>query len=209
MNDRAEAERYVRICQTKFWQDIFRLETEYLLKQLKGKDHILSVGCGPAVIEKTLSERGFKITGLDVSREALNRAPDKIRTVAARAEDMPFQKSSFDAVIYVASLQFIKNYKKAIDKTSHVLRPRGLLILMLLNTESEFVREKMRDPVSYMRTIKHNDLREIETAVSENYDITTEYRIGVKGNRVFESCEKASAVLYIIKGRRKKKQKDA
>jgi hypothetical protein len=96
-----EIERYLESCRTEFWQGVFRAEFDYLARHLEGSEDILSVGCGPAIIENG-------------SRETLNCSPDRIRTVAARAEDMPFPESSFDAVIFIASLQFIGNYRKAI-----------------------------------------------------------------------------------------------
>lgn len=99
MGSSEETEGYLRACQTDFWSAVFEVEIEYLLEHLAGCEDVLSVGCGPAIVEGALSERGFRVTGLDVSREALDRAPDTIRTVAASAEDMPFPESSFDAVI--------------------------------------------------------------------------------------------------------------
>jgi len=202
--DLTEFQRYENVCRTKFWQDIFRHEIEYITAQVEEGEEILSVGCGPAIIESTLSSRGYKITGLDVSREALNCAPDNIRTVAARAEEMPFENCSFDAVVYIASLQFIEDYKKAIKRTSSVLRPDGLLILMLLNTESAFVTEKIEDPDSYMNRIKHRDNRKIQHLIGKYFDIETEYRIGVQCERVFDDRNQKSALLYIIKGRKKR-----
>jgi ubiquinone/menaquinone biosynthesis C-methylase UbiE len=108
------SERYIESCRKEFWQKVFQLELEYLIEHLEGCRDVLSVGCGPAIIEGALAERGFNVTGLDVSQEALNCAPDKVRTVVARAEDMSFPESSFDAVIYVASLQFVDDYRKAL-----------------------------------------------------------------------------------------------
>ena len=145
MSGSQEIERYLKSCQTEFWQGVFRAELDYLTRHLEGSEDILSVGCGPAIIESGLSERGFRVTGLDVSRETLNCAPDRIRTVAARAEDMPFPESSFDAVIYIASLQFIEDFRKAIEKTERVLRPDGKLIVMLLNPGSTFFRDRVRN----------------------------------------------------------------
>jgi ubiquinone/menaquinone biosynthesis C-methylase UbiE len=190
-------------CRTEFWQRVFRIELEYILKHLvKGKE-VLSVGCGPAIIESALSECGFTITGLDVSQEALDCAPDSVRTVAARAEDMPFPASSFDAVIYVASLQFIENYRKAIEETTRVLRPEGTLLVMLLNPESDFFKRKLRDPNSYMGKIRYTDLREIEEVIAEDYGLHREYLLGVKGDTIFESRDVTDAVLYILRGTRK------
>ena len=198
-----EIERYLKSCRTEFWQRIFRAELDYLIRHLEGSENILSVGCGPAIIESGLSERGFRVTGLDVSRETLYCAPDRIRTVAARAEDMPFPESSFDAVIYIASLQFIENYRKAIEKTARVLRPDGKIIAMLLNPESGFFRDRIRNVNSYVRKIRHKDINEIERRIAEKFQVQTEYYLGVKDGEIFESRGTADAALYIIRGRKK------
>jgi ubiquinone/menaquinone biosynthesis C-methylase UbiE len=200
MSGRPEMERYLESCQTEFWQGVFRAELDYLTRRLEGSKDILSVGCGPAIIESALSERGFRVTGLDVSQETLNCAPDRIRTVAARAEDMPFPDSSFDAVIYIASLQFIEDYRKAIKKTERVLRPDGKLIVMLLNPESVFFRDRVRNAGSYVRKIRHKDINEIERVIAEKFQVQAEYFLGVKGESIFESGDAAEAALYIITG---------
>jgi SAM-dependent methyltransferase len=203
MSGRPEIERYLESCRTEFWQGVFRAELDYLTRRLEGSEDILSVGCGPAIIESGLSERGFSVTGLDVSRETLNCAPDRIRTVAARAEEMPFPESSFDAVIYIASLQFIEDYRKAIDKTERVLRPDGKLLAMLLNPGSAFFRDRVRNAGSYVRKIRHRDIDEIERVIAETFRVETEYFLGVKGESLFESRDAAEAALYVIRGTRK------
>jgi ubiquinone/menaquinone biosynthesis C-methylase UbiE len=198
--DSSEIQRYLQSCKTEFWQKVFRAELEYLLQHLEGCREVLSVGCGPAIIESSLSKRGFRVAGLDVSQEALACAPDHIRTVAGRAEDMSFPKSSFDAVIYVASLQFIEDYRKAVEKTAQVLRPAGKLIVMLLNPQSAFFKEKAQDPASYVRKIRHTNLEEIESAIAEHFHIQTEYFMGVRGGKIFESRDTREASLYVIRG---------
>jgi ubiquinone/menaquinone biosynthesis C-methylase UbiE len=196
-------ETCLQSCQTDFWKAVFQAEIEYLLQHLVGNKDVLSVGCGPAFIESALSERGFRVTGLDVSQEALDRAPDNIRTVAARAEDMPFPESSFDAVIYVASLQFIEDYRKAIKKTAHVLRPDGKLVVMLLNPESDFFKGRFHDPHSYVRKIRHANLKAIEDVIAEHFAVQSEFFLGIEGDTIFESRNAADAALYIIRGTRK------
>jgi len=200
MSECLEIERYLKTCQTEFWQGVFRAELDYLTRHLEGSEDILSVGCGPAIIESGLSERGFRVTGLDVSRETLSCVPDRIRTVAARAEDRPFPESPVDAVIYIASMQFIENYRKAIEKTARVLRPDGKIIVMLLNPASVFFRDRIRNASSYVRKIRHKDINEIERRIAEKFQVQTEYFLGVKGENIFESRDAADAALYIIRG---------
>lgn len=206
--DSSEIQRYLQSCRTEFWQKVFRAELEYLLPHLEGSRDVLSIGCGPAIIESGLSERGFRVTGLDVSQEALACAPDHIRTIAGRAGDMDFPKSSFDAVIYVASLQFIEDYRKAMEKTAQVLRPAGKLIVMLLNPQSAFYKEKAQDPTSYVRKIRHTNLEEIESVIAEHFHIQTEYFMGVRDGNIFKSRETTEASLYVIRGTRKHRGED-
>lgn len=208
MSGSKNIDRYMQSCRTEFWQGVFRIELEYILQYLVKGEEVLSVGCGPAIIESALSERGFSITGLDVSQEALDCAPDSVRTVVGRAEEMPFPESSFDAAIYVASLQFIEDYRKALEQAARVLRPEGTLLVMLLNPKSDFFKRKISNPNSYVRKIKHTELKGIEDVIAEYFNVDTEYRLGVKGDIVFASRDATDAVLYIIRGKKKRIKKD-
>ena len=196
-------EQYIESCRKNFWQKVFQIESEYLVEHLKGCRDVLSVGCGPAVIEGELAKRGFNVTGLDVSQQALNCAPDKVRTIAARAEDMPFPDNTFDAVIYVASLQFIDDYRIALGKSVSVSRPNGRIVIMLLNPASSFFKERYNNPDSYVSKIKHTNLEAMENAVAESYAVHTEYFLYINGNEVSRFGDITDAALYVISGERK------
>jgi ubiquinone/menaquinone biosynthesis C-methylase UbiE len=195
-------DEYLQSCKNEFWRGVFRAETDYILRELNGAKDVLSVGCGPAIIEKGLAEHGFNITGLDISEEALQCAPDGMRTIVGSAETMSFPADCFDAVIYVASLQFIEKFKQAVTQTAGVLKPGGKLLVMLLNPESALFRGKFNNPDSYVRKIKHTDLREIERAIAEYFTVRTEYFLGIEGTRIFESSRPDTAGMYVINGRK-------
>ena len=200
-----DMKKYLQSCKSEFWKNIFEVELEYILHELKGIKDVLSVGCGPAIIETGLVEHGFNVIGMDVSKEALGQAPDSIRTVVGLAENMDFAAKSFDAVIYVASLQFIKKYREAVKQTVCVLRPGGRIVVMLLNPDCEFFKEKTKKPNSYINNIKHTNLMEIEKAVADYFSIKTEYFLGIKGREIFQSLDSNTASLYVIKGTKKSK----
>jgi len=204
----AGMKKYLQLCKSEFWKKVFEAELGYILDQLKGTINVLSVGCGPAIIETGLAEHGFNVTGLDISKEALGRAPDNIRKVAGSAEKMEFVNDYFDAVIYVASLQFIEKYKEALKETARVLKPAGRFLAMLLNPQSEFFKEKTKNPDSYINRIKHTDLRAIEQAIAEYFSVQAEFFLGIKGREIFESRDPDLTSLYVIKGERKNKFKD-
>lgn len=196
-------EKYSQSCKTEFWKKVLDAELDYVLRGLNGTLDVLSVGCGPAIIEAGLTEHGFNVTGLDISGEALGQAPDSIRTVVGSADNMSFPDSCFEAVIYIASLQFIDRYEEAIKQTARVLRTGGRLLAMLLNPESEFFREKAKASTSYVHRIKHTNLGEIEGALAEYFSVQTEYFLGIQGREVFESQNPNSASLYVIKGKKR------
>ncbi len=143
------------------------------------------------------------MTGLDISQEALKCAPDTVRTVVGRAEDMSFPQSSFDAVIYVASLQFIEDYRQALQKSAAALRPSGKIIVMLLNPQSAFYKERSKNRDSYMNLMQHKDLEQIERAVAEYFTVQSDYMLGVTGDEIFASNDPYDAALYSIIGKKK------
>jgi len=202
MNSSEEVRKYVETCRENFWQKVFRVETDYLTARLEGCRDILSVGCGPAFIESDLSRRGFCVTGLDVSAEALKCAPDSIRTVVGRAEDMPFPEASFDAVIFVVSLQFIEDYRTVLSRTSAVLRPEGKMIAMLLNPESAFFKAMRKDPASYVQWIRHTDLNDLEKEAGRHFILLSEYFLGIRGEEIFESQKPDESALKVLTGRK-------
>lgn len=200
MQSADESARYLASCRSEFWQKVFEAELDYLLRQLKLGDEILSVGCGPAIMERRLTEQGFLVVGLDVSREALACAGDAIRAVAASAEEMPFPDASFDVVLYIASLQFIDDYRKALERTVQVLRPGGRMIALLLNPASGFFKERYANNESYVCKLKHTDLSAIEETAQSLFRTSGEYYLGIDGERLFDSSSPTEAALFILTG---------
>lgn len=198
-----EIQRYRKSCKTRFWQNIFQAEAEYLLCHLRTCRNVLSVGCGPAIVEGMLVRDGFNIVGLDVDVAKLGSAPDTVLSVVGRAERMPFASASFDAVIFVASLQFIENYREAVAEARRVLRKNGRLIIMLLNPASLFFRAKLCDSRSYVRKLRHRDLSRISAVVARHFNVRTEYFLGVRGTSLLKSRDPATSALFVIKGVRK------
>lgn len=196
-------DKYLQSCKTEFWKKVFEAELDYILQELRGAKDVLSVGCGPAIIEAGLSEHGFNVTGLDISKEVLGQVPNGVRTVVGSAENMDFVDSCFDVVIYVASVQFIEKYQEAIKQAARVLRAGGKLLVMLLNPESEFFREKAGVPASYVNRIKHTNLEEIERTIAEYFSVKIEYFLGIKDGVIFQSQNPNLASLYVVKGQKK------
>lgn len=105
---------------------------------------LLSVGCGPAHMLRTLAERrphDFELVGLDSSREMLEVAAANLRgaaeLVCAAAEELPFADGAFDAVLAIGVLEYTE-LERALAEIARVTRPAGLVIATMQNPHSPY-----------------------------------------------------------------------
>lgn len=196
-----DVEKFVTFYETEFGKCILEKEAEYVYKELRQCRKILDIGCGIGSFEQKLPE--LNITGLDISEEMLKEArkrSDK-EFVLGNAENLDFDDSSFDGVLYIATLEFVDNYKRAIREAWRVTRRGGKLLVMMLNPESRYFHDQIEDKDSYFRKIKHTNLSEIKDCISQFYNIIkAQYFLGVRGKEIFDTSDKQYACLYAIAG---------
>ena len=103
------------------------------LARLPRGARVLDVGCGSGVTVAHLAgTRGLRATGLDASAAQIGRAraawPD-LDLVEGRAEELPFEAGSFDAVLAECVLSTLAEPGLALREMSRVLSVRGCAIL--------------------------------------------------------------------------------
>ncbi len=83
---------------------------------------ILDVGVGTGRFSKPLSDLGFEMVGIDLSRKMLAKARQKgIRNlILADANNMPFKDRTFDASIIVHVLHLLPNWLSVISEMGRV-----------------------------------------------------------------------------------------
>jgi ubiquinone/menaquinone biosynthesis C-methylase UbiE len=197
---KSDVEKFVKFWEGDFGKEVLRREASYLRNELKGRKRILDIGCGIGSFEEMLPE--LNIIGLDSSKEMLEEArrrSDK-KFVLGDAENLDFPDQSFDAVFMVTTLEFLENYEKAIEEAARVLVPRGKLVVMILNPESQYFKEHVRKEDSYFRKMKHTNLKEIELCIQKLFSASGQYFLGIQGVNVFDTNDKSLAALYVIKG---------
>ena len=116
----------------------FSTRKDLVLSMLKKNNwKVLEIGCGPGVMSKELSQKGYELFELDISKKMIKEAIEKSKQ--SKIENMPlfligdvenlcFSDSQFDAVICLGTLQLV-NDKKAIKEIYRVLKPKGILIV--------------------------------------------------------------------------------
>ena len=196
-------EKFIKFCESDFGKRVLEKEAEYVYQELRSCQKILDVGCGIGTFEQRLAS--LDITGLDASEEMLEEARKRSDKtfVLGNAESLDFDDSSFDAIFYIATLEFVTDYQKAIQEAYRVTRPNGKLLVMMLNPESEYFHEHFQRTDSYFRRIKHIDLGEVTKYISRFYQITrNEYFLGIKGQQVFDTSDKRYASLCVLVGKK-------
>jgi len=105
----------------------------YLNTFSDAESKVLDAGCGTGMNMVYLRSRGYRVSGVDVSSEALSFAKKRgLKNLQiASITSLPFPDRSFDAVLNmdVMGLLDTNSAKRSIKEFYRVLRPGGLLIL--------------------------------------------------------------------------------
>ncbi len=198
----AEATDYLSFYRTAQGRAIAEAEAALLDGMLRQYSRTLSIGCGPAAVEQKLLERrpDLTITGLDTSAAMLHHTPQTMPVVQGQAEALPFPDAIFDAIIFITSLEFIADYKKALDEARRILRPYGRLIALTLNPATAYFRERYRRADSYVqRHIEHPEHDKLMAAVAGRFTmLRDDYRLGVDADGTYENIDPEEAVLHVL-----------
>ena len=126
----------------------FNSALDYLVEKYPPKvfHKLFEPGIGTGRIAIPLAERGYQVTGIDISQEMLKHLDSRLRTANsilpiyyrnADVTKIPFSDKSFDIVIAVHLFYFIKEWKKAVREILRTLKPEGELVLMHTGTGLE------------------------------------------------------------------------
>ncbi len=120
-----------------------KYETELILDFVKpGKGEIiLDAGCGTGVFTQDILSAGSKVIGLDISRPMLIKAGTKLERfpfhpVVGNILNLPFPESSFDKVVSITALEFIRDTEAAVRELFRVAKSGGTIIVATLNSLS-------------------------------------------------------------------------
>jgi ubiquinone/menaquinone biosynthesis C-methylase UbiE len=106
-------------------------EVDALAKSLEGCRTVLDVGVGTGRFAKPLSEIGFEVTGMDVSRRMLAKAREKglERLLLGDAYKLPFRDKSFDAAIIIHVLHVVVDWATVMQDLGRVTKGHVMSIL--------------------------------------------------------------------------------
>ena len=100
---------------------------------------VLDLGCGYGFSSYLLSQNGYRVVGVDLSAQLIQRAIDKYGNFpnvcfrAGDAESLEFNDAEFDAVVSWALLEHIVDVPKAIDEMLRVVKKHGRILIFAAN----------------------------------------------------------------------------
>jgi SAM-dependent methyltransferase len=97
---------------------------------------LLDIGCGDGALASDLARRGAIVTGLDAdsvmiaaARRRAEIEGTQLHLVDGQAERLPFNDATFDLVIAVTVLCFVRDAERALIEMARVLKPGGRLVI--------------------------------------------------------------------------------
>ncbi len=120
------------------WINNPNIFAEQVLEYLPEKGSLLDIGAGRGQDSKFFADRGYDVTSLDISAEALQEANDsRIKSIEADiTQGLPFKSESFDIVYAHLSLHYFgaAMTDKIFLEINRVLRPNGVLAFFTNST---------------------------------------------------------------------------
>jgi ubiquinone/menaquinone biosynthesis C-methylase UbiE len=178
-------EKYDKWFETPTGALVKNYESELLLDMLRPEqgEIVLDVGCGTGVFTLDILSFGPHVIGLDISRPMVVRAYHKLKEypfsgIIGDMMRLPFADDSFDKVVSMTAIEFVKDAKRAVKELFRVTKRGGRIVVTTLNSLSPWAARRMnkvkKGPSIFEKTIfrSPDDIRSlasinawIETAV--------------------------------------------
>ncbi|TGB01898.1 class I SAM-dependent methyltransferase [Halobacillus salinus] len=109
----------------------------FLEKYIKQEGRVADLGCGDGYGSYRLHREGYQVTGLDLSKDMIDRANARVRTeglqfVQGDLTKLPFESESFDGIMAINSLEWTEVPYQGLEEMKRILKPGGRACIGLL-----------------------------------------------------------------------------
>jgi len=152
--------------------------------------HILEYGFGSGCNTEHLLKKNYKVTGLDVSKNAIKFSKRRLKKynnkvkllrLLKNSKKLPFKNNSFDYIVALSVLSLLGSKKKIqylLSEFRRVLKPGGKIILDINSINSEFSQKKISSNVYQTKILKKNiltycssNLKDFEILISKHFSV--------------------------------------
>jgi ubiquinone/menaquinone biosynthesis C-methylase UbiE len=100
---------------------------------------ILEVGCGEGKMSRWLSENGFKIEAIDISKEAIDIAKkqnSRVNYVCGNVFALKRENNYYNEVYSLHVMEHIENVEDSLKEIYRILKKEGKLVIRIPNSDS-------------------------------------------------------------------------
>jgi len=163
-----------------------RLEKRAVAKALPGDSSdkkLLDAGCGTGHWNKFFSDRGFLVTGVDLSPSMIQVAQGKnIKGALFEVADvhmLPFANNSFDVSVAITTLEFVRDPSVVVrEMVRCTKKPGGIVVIGALNASAKINRDRKasgRQPYKTAQFFSPQKLKEMLGAYGKTKVKTTTF----------------------------------
>jgi len=106
-------------------------------KLIRPNSKVLSVGCSEGYVVKELNEKGCKVVGIEIDKNAAQVAKkycvDVINADIEELDKLPYPENSFDYIICLDVLEHLARPDIILNKLKRYLLPNGEIIISIPN----------------------------------------------------------------------------
>jgi len=164
---------------------------------------VVSIGCGPAVIEETLYQirNDLTVFTLDKNKEMLSIVPSYLHPIQADAEKIPINSAIADLLICITSLEFMNDPKQSLHEIYRIIKPNGIFLALLLNPDSTYVKQKTNEGGSYigmnLQQKTYDVIISTITRLFNQYESSID--LYIENNKIKKESSPNNARLLIVK----------
>ncbi|MEK6893610.1 MAG: class I SAM-dependent methyltransferase [Nanoarchaeota archaeon] len=128
---------------------------KFILRFIKKSDKILDLACGYGRVSFPLMQKGFDITGVDLSLNLIKEAKEEAKRKNLRIQfkmgdfrEIPYPSENFNKIICLWSsfnhLLKKKDQITALNEMYRILKKKGLAVIDFPNGESKWAKEQIK-----------------------------------------------------------------
>lgn len=182
-------------------------ELDRILDLVGPEDTVLDLGCGNGAVSLMMANKAKKVTGVDISRQAIHQAKIKQKKVKISncsfiktdINNLKYQNYSADFILCLGIFEYFTNLDKAIKLIIKLLAPEGQLYFHVWNRESlVFKLKKTLGLLDKNKPFKRSffKLKEIEKilaknnlVVIDNYGQLIANKFRIANKKIYEALE--------------------
>ncbi|PIQ85224.1 MAG: hypothetical protein COV74_09705 [Candidatus Omnitrophica bacterium CG11_big_fil_rev_8_21_14_0_20_45_26] len=114
--------------------------------QSMNEKHVLDIGCSSGIFLRLMEERGWKVTGLELSAQAADLARERFGLSVFNQSLVNFESTQkFDLITFWASLEYHQDLKTVLGKAASLLKENGIILALISGSSHSFAMRVLRE----------------------------------------------------------------